>query len=167
MNAHQSTSCKSVEWYTPAWIFDELKINFDLDPSSPHDMDTAVPASAKYTIFDDGLSKEWTGRVWLNPPYSKLTKQWMRRMAAHANGIALCFSRTDAEWFHDTVSTADAVLFLRGRIQFVPGHENAHKESRSGAGTVMFAWGPDSVVALERLAHRGFLTYKSLSRVAT
>ena len=47
---------KSVEWYTPKWIFDELAIAFDLDPCSPHDMESQVPAKVKYTIFDDGLS---------------------------------------------------------------------------------------------------------------
>lgn len=156
MIAHESPACKSVEWYTPSWIFELLGIDFDLDPSSPHDMETAVPAKTKYTVFDDGLSKEWFGRVWLNPPYSKWTRFWMRRMAAHANGIALCFSRTDAEWFHESVRNADAVLFLKGRIDFVPGHENKHKKSRSGAGTVMFAWGSESVAALRNLRDHGF-----------
>ena len=28
---------KSVEWYTPKWIFDELGTKFDLDPSYPED----------------------------------------------------------------------------------------------------------------------------------
>ena len=48
---------KSVEWYTPKWIFDELGCDFDLDPSSPHDMESQVPAKEKYTIFDDGLQE--------------------------------------------------------------------------------------------------------------
>jgi hypothetical protein len=87
---------KSVEWYTPAWIFNELGMSFDLDPSSPHNMETAVPATTKYTIFDDGLTKPWFGRVWLNPPYGPETGAWMSRMADHGNGLALVFSRTDA-----------------------------------------------------------------------
>lgn len=166
MIAHESTTCKSVEWYTPEWIFKALGLAFDLDPSSPHDMETAVPATTKFTVFDDGLSKEWFGRVWLNPPYSKWTKNWMRRMSAHGNGIALCFSRTDAEWFHETVSTADAVLFLKGRIEFVPGNENKHKKSRAGAGTVMFAWGAESVAALSQLRDRGYFVKSNIAKVA-
>ncbi len=166
MIAHESPACKSVEWYTPEWIFNALGLTFDLDPSSPHDMETAVPATTKYTVFDDGLSKEWFGRVWLNPPYSKWTKYWMRRMSAHRNGIALCFSRTDAEWFHETVSTADAVLFLKGRIEFVPGHENKHKKSRAGAGTVMFAWGAESVAALSKLSDRGYFVEPNSTKAA-
>lgn len=146
---------KSVEWYTPAWIFDELAIDFDLDPSSPHDMETAVPARTKYTIFDDGLKQEWHGRVWLNPPYGKDTPFWVRRMVDHGNGIALVFSRTDAAWCQEAMKTCTGMLFINGRIQFTPGKENAHKKSRCGAGTVMFAWGADNADALKRMSGHG------------
>jgi hypothetical protein len=43
---------KSVEWYTPSWVFSTLGLTFDLDPASPHDMETMVPACTKYTLFD-------------------------------------------------------------------------------------------------------------------
>ncbi|MBN9356206.1 MAG: adenine methyltransferase [Herbaspirillum huttiense] len=158
--SHECRTAKSVEWYTPAWVFQRLDIEFDLDPSSPHDMTLDwIPATKRYTVFDDGLSKPWYGRVWLNPPYSKWTQQWMRRMTAHANGIALVFSRTDAAWFQEAIASADAVLFVAGRIEFVPGHENKHKKSRSGAASVFMAWGSESVTALRRLSDRGFLVY--------
>lgn len=161
---HESRKAKSVEWYTPPWVFDRLGITFDLDPSSPHDMVLDyIPATDRYTVFDDGLSKPWHGRVWLNPPYSKWTQQWMRRMSAHADGIALVFSRTDAAWFQEAIATADAVLFIAGRIDFVPGHENKHKKSRSGAASVFFAWGKESVIALQRLSDRGFLMYPKVT----
>ena len=146
---------KSVVWYTPAWIFNRLGLQFDLDPSSPHDYVTAVPAKTKYTIFDDGLSKEWSGRVWMNPPYGPDTGFWMRRLIAHGNGIALVFSRTDAEWFQEAMATASATLLIRGRIAFVPGHENSHKKGRSGAGSAMFAFGDDCAIALQSLADLG------------
>lgn len=146
---------KSVEWYTPAWIFDALGIKFDLDPASPHDMDTAVPASTKFTVFDDGLNRTWFGRVWLNPPYGPNTPLWIRRMIAHGNGIALVFSRTDASWCQDALKTASAILFVAGRIDFIPGRENQHKKARAGAGTVMFAYGSDCADALARLSDRG------------
>lgn len=146
---------KSVEWYTPPWVFDELGVDFDLDPSSPHDMETAVPARIKYTIFDDGLKQEWFGRVWMNPPYGKETPQWMSRMIQHGNGIALVFSRTDTAWCQDAMQKCTAMLFVNGRIQFVPGKENQHKKSRCGAGTVIFAFGEDNAVALKKLSDRG------------
>lgn len=152
---------KSVEWYTPAWVFDALSINFDLDPASPHDMETHVPAAKKYTIFDDGLKKEWSGRVWLNPPYGKSTPEWLERMIAHNNGIALVFSRTDAKWCQSCMSACTAMLFISGRIEFVPGLENQHKRSRCGAGTVLFAFGDYNADALKRLSDRGFYVRNS------
>ena len=146
---------KSVEWYTPEWVFQALDLTFDLDPASPHDMETAVPALTKYTLFDNGLKKPWFGRVWLNPPYGPDTGTWIRRMAQHANGIALVFSRTDASWCQEAMRSAQAMLFVGGRIEFIPGKENAHKKSRCGAGTVLFAWGEDCVNALRKLVDRG------------
>ena len=148
-------SQKSVEWYTPKWVFDELGIVFDLDPSSPHDHETFVPAAKKLTIFDDGLSQDWLGTVWMNPPYGRETPFWMRRFIDHGNGIALVFSRTDTAWCQEAMRSCDAMLFVGGRIDFEPGHENKHKKSRCGAGTVMFAIGDRCVEALKKLSDRG------------
>ena len=69
----------------------------------------------------------------------------------------MVFSRTDAEWCQEIMKSCDAMLFLRGRVDFVPGIENQHKKSRSGAGTAMFAFGDDCVSALKNLADRGIL----------
>lgn len=146
---------KSVEWYTPAWIFEKLGLTFDIDPCSPHDMESHVPARTKFTVFDDGLKQPWNGRVWLNPPYGRSTPFWMRRFIDHANGIALVFSRTDALWCQEALRTADACLFVAGRIDFVPGKENQHKRARAGAGSVMFAYGDVCADALEQLGDRG------------
>ena len=152
----QQSSRKSVEWYTPSWVFDELRIDFCLDPSSPHDMETPVPAKEKYTIFDDGLKKPWFGRVFLNPPYGPDTPLWIRRMISHGDGIALVFSRTDAQWCQEAMQASTAILFLRGRIDFIPGLENQHKKGRAGAGTVMFAFGIECADALSRMSDRGY-----------
>lgn len=146
---------KSVEWYTPRWVFDALDLTFDIDPASPCDTDTAVPAATKYTVLDDGLKKPWVGRVWLNPPYGPDTEIWMKRMAEHGNGIALVFSRTDAIWCQEAMKSAAAMLFVSGRIEFVAGRENQHKKSRCGAGSVLFAFGAECANALRKLSDRG------------
>lgn len=148
---------KSVEWYTPGWIFELLALDFNLDPASPHDMQSVVPARLKFTLFDDGLKQPWTGKVWLNPPYNRETPLWMRKMIEHGNGIALVFSRTDAKWFQEALHTADATLLMSGRIQFIPGIENQHKRARSGAGSALFAWGEDCKQALFNMRDYGYL----------
>lgn len=152
----QRSQHKSIKWYTPKRVFDEQGLDFDLDPSSPHDMESFVPAKTKYTVFDDGLSKEWSGRVWMNPPYGPNTPFWIRRLIDHGNGIALVFSRTDASWCQEAMRNADAMLFVSGRIEFVPGLENQHKQSRSGAGSVFFAFGKECAAALAKISDRGF-----------
>lgn len=43
--------------------------NIDLDPCS-NDAKT-VPAANHFTATDNGLTKQWDGKVFLNPPYSK------------------------------------------------------------------------------------------------
>ena len=64
---HDSVANKTVEWYTPKWIFDRLGIQFDLDPCQPVGGIDWIPANKYYTIEDDGLKQDWSGNVWLNP----------------------------------------------------------------------------------------------------
>ncbi len=151
---------KSVEWYTPKWVFDTLNINFDLDPCSPFNFDTHVPATTKYTIFDDGLSKEWIGRVWLNPPYGREVEKWIKRMIDHKNGIALVFSRTDSKWCQEAMKSADAVLFYRGRISFIDG-ATGKQNNNGGAGSLFLTWGEESVRALSNMSDKGFMIFNS------
>ena len=61
----------SVEWYTPPNIFETLNLEFDLDPASPENKPEYIPVKSWYSIKDNGLEKDWYGRVWLNPPYSR------------------------------------------------------------------------------------------------
>src|SRR5207244_4663357 len=99
--------------------------SFSLDPCSPinRPWDTA---ENHFTVEDDGLSKEWFGRVWLNPPYGDQTGYWMRRMALHNNGIALIFARTETvTWFDFVWPCAKAILFLKRRLAFC--HLDGHR----------------------------------------
>ena len=100
--------------------------------------------------------------MWCNPPYGAMTAPFMRKMHEHRNGIALVFARTDTEWFHAYAAKADAILFLQGRLAFVPSGETEGR-SGAGAGSILVAWGLPCVEALERvqkvrtgLLHRGF-----------
>lgn len=55
------------EWYTPKEIIDALG-KFDLDPCAPVNP-LWQTAEIMYNKNQDGLTKKWIGRVWLNPPY--------------------------------------------------------------------------------------------------
>lgn len=140
---HAGGKAGSVEWYTPKNLVDSLGV-FDLDPCAPINRlwDTA---KTHYNKLDDGLSKDWFGRVWLNPPYDSLAA-WIQRLSDHGNGIALVFNRTETVYFKEHIwESATAVLFLYDRIHFFRLNGIS---SRSGAGSVLIAYGDQNADAL-------------------
>ena len=148
--SHESQNAKTVEWYTPPWVFEALGLSFDLDPCSPPGGLPWVPAVSHYSAADNGLIREWRGRVWLNPPYGDLTSKFLARMHEHRHGVALVFARTDTNWFHNYAAKADAILFIHGRLAFVPSGEIKGK-SGAGAGSALIAWNDDCVSALRKM----------------
>lgn len=144
--AHDRTTGKE-DWLTPPEILRALG-HFDLDPCSPvkRPWDTA---DRHYTVYDNGLLKEWTGRVWLNPPYGNKTEKWMRRLAKHGNGIALTFARTETGTFFPWVwDYATGVLFLKGRICFYT--KEGKRADPSGAPSCLIAYGQTNAECLEK-----------------
>lgn len=151
---HDDANNKSVEWYTPPWIFEGLGLTFDLDPCQPAAGIPWIPANKRYSLVDDGLVSPWDGKVWLNPPYGKHTTAWLKKMHEHRNGIALVFARTDCAWAHDYIFNADAILFLSGRVKFVDGL-GVTGNSGAGCGSMLAAWGDECVEALRKLSSKG------------
>lgn len=146
LSSHQSARMGSDEWMTPPEILDALG-DFDLDPCSPinRPWDTAAE---HYTTLDDGLSKPWRGRVWLNPPFGREADKWMRKMVKHGDGIALLPARTETTMFYETVwPAADAICFMRGRPHFhrVTGERGA---TNSGAPICLIAYGQQNIMPL-------------------
>ena len=92
----EQTETTSDDYYTPKWVFDTLGLHFDLDVASPPHP-THVPCDRYFTQADDGLAQPWTGRVWMNPPYSD-PLPWVRRFVDHANGVALV-PTSNGQWF--------------------------------------------------------------------
>lgn len=145
---------RETRWLTPAWIVQALG-EFDLDPAgAPGHM------LAKSTYMPEaginGLTKQWYGRVWLNPPYGKELEPFMQRMAEHGNGIALVFARTETSWFRTTVwGAATALLFLHGRLTFLDA-EGVPAKHNAGAPSVLVAYGEQNAVALTESGLDGF-----------
>lgn len=131
---------KSNEWYTPPYITDALG-NFDLDPCAGIVRKRDI-AATNYTCLDDGLSKLWTGRVWLNPPYGDNTKLWLARMASHRNGIVLIFARTETRMFHQHVwPVASGIFFFEGRIKFL-SPDGCTSGGSAGAPSCLISYDP-------------------------
>jgi hypothetical protein len=107
---------KNDEFYTPKFIFDALDLTFDMDVASPAENTTNVPARRKLTPVEDGLSVEWQGLVWMNPPFSKC-EPWVTKWLDHGNGIAL-LPTSKAKWFGELWLRCDAMLLLPSRFKF-------------------------------------------------
>lgn len=137
----------SDEWYTPPAIFTKLG-HFDLDPCAAVQPLWEI-ADTNYSAIDDGLSKPWFGKVWLNPPYSRpWIERFVRKLADHGNGIALLFNRCDCKLFQEIIfNKADGILFLRGRIKFFM--PNGTQGGIPGCGSVLIAFGKDNAQVLE------------------
>lgn len=157
---HESQKAETVSWYTPKWIFDMLDVEFDLDVCAPQGGVPWIPAKNHYALPQDGLALPWNGTVWCNPPYGKETSNWIQKLKNHGDGICLVFARTDTAWFHEHLSKADCLLFLRGRIQFVDG---LNKTSGSGStcGSVLGAFGETATQALIKNRDKGFISMKT------
>ena len=134
----------SDEHYTPKFIFDALGLTFDLDPCSPGKDQSSVPAREHYTRKDDGLSKEWFGLVWMNPPYSA-PRGWVERFLAHGNGLAL-LPITRGSWWDELWLKADGVCPNVYNMKFVRPDGLASKPIVFR--TALFAFGDVSYRAL-------------------
>lgn len=165
MGGHQSAAMLKDEWLTPPSLLCALG-GFDLDPCAPAaerrpwDM-----ARTHYSAEDDGLSKPWHGRVWCNPPYGLEAARWLERLAAHGNGIALIFARTETAMFFEHVwGKASALLFIKGRLHFhhVDGRRAA---ANAGAPSVLVAYGFENAKTLQECVIDG--QYVALRQAGT
>ena len=112
-------SSASDHWATPTHVRTALDKEFDLD------FDPCPLQS-----IDDGLQIVWQGRVFCNPPYSKITKFIRIGLYYLAAGkiellVFLLPTRTDTAWFHDYCMKAREIRFLRERLKFGNAKHNA------------------------------------------
>ncbi len=152
MGGHHSPVPRTESWITPPEILAALG-KFDLDPCAC-DPQPWPCADRSYTEKEDGLARAWTGRIWLNPPYTTgVIEPWMRRLADHhGRGTALIFARTDTRAFHQFVwRRASAVLFIMGRLNFYyPDGRRA--SGNAGAPSVLVAYGDEDAAILSDAA---------------
>ncbi len=134
------------EFYTPAWIFEKLAIEFDVDVASPKGGVSWIPKKSYYTKQDDGLNQSWVGNVWMNPPFSQ-SKPWVAKFIEHGHGIAL-LPASKARWFRELWEVIDGMVWLPYDLKFIYQHQTTNGIFMP---TGLFALGLDNVEALKRL----------------
>ena len=84
------------------------------------------------TEDEDGLSLEWGGNVWLNPPYSReLIPLFVQKLCQSYDegqveqAIMLTHNNTDTEWFRSGVAAHATALCFTKRIKFYRGEDVA------------------------------------------
>ncbi len=122
MNTDVMFSSATDQWPTPIDLFVKVDrvFKFDLDVC-------ADAKNAKCERFfsedDDGLSQDWTGVCWMNPPYGRDIGKWVEK--AHKSAIehgatVVCLlpARTDTRWWQNFCLDAQEVHFIKGRLKF-------------------------------------------------
>jgi len=135
---HQPYDGKSVHWDTPPELL-EMLAPIDDDPS-------------------DGKSEAffrcWHGFVFINPPYGPRLAEWLQKLAAHGNGIALIFARTDTRFFLSEIwRKADSLFFISGRLHFYQHGKRA--KHNSGGPSVLVGYGKAANLRLKHLPIAG------------
>lgn len=116
-------------WGTPQWLYSFLDREF-----GPFDLDPCADAqNAKcqrfFTEADDGLKQVWTGKAFVNMPYSDL-EAWLKKAYDSVfvdktldRCVILMPARTETKaWFKYAVH--GLVFLLKGRLVFVQPDES-------------------------------------------
>jgi hypothetical protein len=134
IGSHQKSIGNSQNWITPRHILAPLG-PFDLDPAGalPRPWDCATE-----TWTENGLTRRWHGRIFLNPAFDRrVVGDWVSALAKHGDGILLIHARTEAGWFEPIWDHAGGILFLADRLHF-HRPDGTRCPANSGAPAVLY-----------------------------
>jgi phage N-6-adenine-methyltransferase len=113
------------QWQTPEHIVDraiDVLGAIDLDPCSNSKNAPESAAKIRYALEEDGLSRVWHGRVWMNPPYGRAIGKWVEKLCSEYEtgdvtaAVALLPARTDTQWWQRIAGYP--ICMIRGRLRF-------------------------------------------------
>ena len=168
---HVTINSGNNEWYTPTKFIEAARDvlgSIDLDPASSHKANETVRAKRYYTISDNGLAKEWHGKVWMNPPYgrgfitdfcSKMHKEVQEKRVTEA--IVLVNNATETKWFRELSSISQAICFPEKRIRFLDEQGNVANAPIQGQAFIYFG---DNVCKFYEVFSTIGLIFKTLNQ---
>ena len=151
---------RSDEWKTPQSLVRFINKNFKID-IDPWCSVFNVRAKQHFTKKENGLRKAWNGNVYLNPPYSEISK-WMDKAYKEHNKrgyliICLTPARTGTAWFHQYAFKANYILFISKRLKFDGGKR---KRDASPFDSCLIIFGK-----LNRFQHKALKTLGELIKL--
>ena len=165
LGAHVGNNSGNSEWYTPQEYVDAVWQSMggiDTDPCSCQAANAVVKAETFYDEADNGLGREWHGRVFVNPPYgdgtvSQFSAKLLEELDASraTQAVFLVNNCTETKWFQLLISRAAAVCFPRGRISF---WSLEHKSKSPLQGQAVMYFGSESKRFVGAFSGIGFCT---------
>lgn len=145
-NVHVGKNSGDNEWYTPALYVDMARTamgGIDTDPATSEIANRTIQAETIFTTKEDGRTQVWSGRVWLNPPYSQpLMGDFSEAVSAKyesgeiEQACILVNNATETKWFQRMLLASSAVCFLRSRIKFLDQEGNPANSPLQGQAVV-------------------------------
>ena len=133
------------EWWTPPDIVSRARTTLsgiDLDPASCREADAVVKAARFFDRETDGLSQTWSGRIWLNPPFSVGTVgKFVAKLISEPDVSAWCCllnNGTETAWGQKMLANAHVLCFPASRIRFL-GPDAVGKEGTPLQGQMIGA----------------------------
>jgi ParB family chromosome partitioning protein len=163
-----------IEWYTPPEFIEAARAvlgAIDLDPASSDIAQERVRASVYYTKEDDGLTKAWAGRVWMNPPYAAdLIVPFVEKLCHHfGNGdvteaVVLVNNAMETGWAQLLSRNASAINFPSRRVRFIK--PDGHEADSPLHGQAIFYLGDNVDSFLREFSEFGSLWISARARLA-
>jgi hypothetical protein len=165
------TSKVSDEHNTPAFLAIAARSvmgGIDLDPMSNAIANETIRAHRFFTKVDDGLSKPWLGRVWLNPPFSLADRAVPKLVESYESGDifeAVLLLKSAVETKRYQTLYPYPFVELNKRVNYVaPGNKNGPPFA-----TVLFYLGTNftrwrEVMSVYGRVHPGARLFEELER---
>lgn len=149
---HVENNSGENEWYTPVEIIEAARAvmgQIDTDPASSKKANETVRAKQFFSQADDGRTRTWDGKVWMNPPYAQpLVSEFCTAVSEKfdtgeiSEACVLVNNATETSFFQRMLQSASAVCFPKGRLRFIDMNGNPSGAPLQGQAILYF--GPEA-----------------------